>query len=158
MRVILEVIEWHKLHDICSHVLTVGLRVEGFLIAIKDLHRAEISIADAHDNDGDWESGASHDLIDGLLHVVDNTVGEDEQDVILLVHLADLGGLHLAVHLVENLIEIGWSVQVGVLQGFLVMTDHFCDAVDARVEDVSVEGEAVRSTSWVGWNSSAEAV
>ena len=56
MRVILEVIEWHKLHNICSHVLAEGLRVEGFLIAIKDLHGAEISIADSHDNDSDRES------------------------------------------------------------------------------------------------------
>ena len=78
--------------------------------------------------------------------------------MILLVHLTDLGGLHLAVHLVENLIEIGWSVQVGVLQGFLVMADYFCDSIDARIEDVSIEGEAVRSSCGVGRNSSTEAV
>ena len=78
--------------------------------------------------------------------------------MILLIHLVDLGGLHLTVHLVKNLIEIGWSVQVGVLQCLLVMTDHFCNSIDTRVEDVSVEGEAVRSSCGVGRNSSTETV
>ena len=97
-------------------------------------------------------------MIDGLLHIVDNAVGKDQQDVVLLVHLADLRGLHLAVHLVDNLIEVGWTIQIGVLQCFLVMADNFGDPIDARVENVSVESETVRSSRGIGRNSSAKAV
>ena len=38
------------------------------------------------------------------------------------------------------------------------MPEHLFDAVDARVENVAVKGEAVRGSVFVGWNSATEAV
>ena len=75
-----------------------------------------------------------------------------------LIHLVYLSRLHLIVDFTDYLIEIGWSVQISVLQSFLIMTDHFSDSVYSWVEDVSVECEAVGSSRRVGRNCPAEAV
>ena len=53
--VVLEVIERHKLNDVCCHILTEGLRVECLVVAIQDLHRAEICITHPNYDDSNWE-------------------------------------------------------------------------------------------------------
>jgi len=55
VRVVLEVIERHELHNIRSHVLAVGLRVEGLIVAVKRLHRFKVCIADTDDDNGHGE-------------------------------------------------------------------------------------------------------
>ena len=88
MWIVLEVVEGHKLHDIGSHILAVGARVKSLIVAIKCLHRFEVGITNADDNDAEWILRASHDLIDCLVHIGDHTIGDDDQNVELLVHLS----------------------------------------------------------------------
>ena len=97
-------------------------------------------------------------MINGLLHIVDDTISDDQANVVLLIHLVNLRGLHLIVHLVENLIEVGRSIQISVLQCFLVMTDNFCDSVDSWIEDVSVQCKAMGGPLRVWRNRTAKAV
>ena len=89
VRIVLEVVEGDKLHDVRSHVLAIRLRVECLIISIKRFHRLEVSIADTDNNDGEGQLGATDDLIDRLVHIADHTVRDDNQDVELLVHLID---------------------------------------------------------------------
>ena len=89
VRIVLEVIERHKLHDIGSHILAVGARVESLVVAIKCLHRFKVGITNADDNDAEWILGASHDLIDCLVHIGDHTISDNNQNVELLVHLGN---------------------------------------------------------------------
>ena len=53
---------------------------------------------------------------------------------------------------------MGRTVEVTRAKRRLVVIDHRLDAVDARVEDIAVQGEAVRRTIVEGWNGSAKAV
>ena len=53
---------------------------------------------------------------------------------------------------------MGRTVEVTRAQRRLIVIDHRLDTVDAGVEDIAVEGEAVRRTIVEGWNRSAEAV
>lgn len=89
-RVVLEVAEWNELHNVGIHVLFVLHGVEGFIVGVEDVHALEVFVADAHDDDGDGEAGAADNLVDSLLHVIDNTVCDDQQDKILLVVLRNL--------------------------------------------------------------------
>ena len=85
--IMLEVVEGHKLHNICSHILAVGARVQSLVVAIKCLHRVELGITNADNNDAEWILRASHDLIDCLVHIGDHTISDNHQNVELLVHL-----------------------------------------------------------------------
>jgi hypothetical protein len=65
---------------------------------------------------------------------------------------------HLGDHLVQDFREVGWAVKIGVLNCMLVGADDFLKAIDLGVEDVSVQGEAVRSPLTVGWDSATETI
>ena len=88
MWIVLEVVEWDELHDVSSHVLPVGARVKCLIITIKRLHRLEISVTYTDDNDGKGVLRATNDLVDRLVHVADDTIGDDGQNVEFLVHLS----------------------------------------------------------------------
>ena len=60
--------------------------------------------------------------------------------------------------MVEDFREVGGSIKVGVLNCVLVSVDDFFEAIDLGVEDVSVQGEAVRSPLTVGWDSATETI
>jgi len=97
--VVLELIEGDKLNDISCHVLPVGRGVEGLVISIERVHTAEVSIANSDDNDGKRVLRASDNLVDGLVHVVDDTIGEDDKDVELLLLLSDWLRLSVLIRL-----------------------------------------------------------
>ena len=156
--IVLEVVEGDELHDVRGHVLTVGLGVERFIIAIERLHGLEVSIANANNDDSEGHFRTAHDLVDRLIHVTDHTIRDDHQDVELLVHLIDWLACNVLIHFVDDLGEVGRSVQLAVANGTLVAIDYFLDAVDTRVEDVTVEGEAVRASVHVGRNGATESV
>lgn len=158
VRIVLEVHVWHELHDVSCHVLAKGGRVESFFITIELVHCLEICVTNADDDDSHGLLGATHDLVDRLLQVTDDAVGDDEHDVELLVILADVSLLGHAVELIKDLREVGRPVQVDVLNGFLVVFNNFWDPVDPRIEDVAIEGEAVRCTVTVGWDCGAEPI
>ena len=52
--VVSEVVEWHELNDIRSHILTISLRVKCFLICVELVHGLEISITDTDNNHCGW--------------------------------------------------------------------------------------------------------
>lgn len=156
--VVLEVIERHKLNNVSCHVLPEGLRVECLVVAIQNLHRAEICITHSNYDDCDWECRTSHNLIDCLVHVSDDAICDYQADVELLIHLVDLSRRHLIVNFIKNFIEVGRPIQIALLQGLLIMPDYLCDSINAWIEDISVEGEAVRCSLWVGRYGPAKAV
>ena len=156
--VVLEVVEGHELHDISGHILTVCLRVEGLIIAIQRLHRLEVSIAHANDDNRERQLRPTHDLVNRLVHVTDDSIRDDHQDVELLVLLIHRLARNVLVHLIDDLSEVGGSVELAVLEGSLVALHHFLNAVDARIEDISIEREAVRTPIRVGWDGAPKPV
>ena len=154
----LEVVEGHELHDISGHILTVCLRVEGLIIAIQRLHRLEVSIAHANDDNRERQLRPTHDLVNRLVHVTDDSIRDDHQDVELLVLLIHRLARNVLVHLIDDLSEVGGSVELAVLEGSLVALHHFLNAVDARIEDISIEREAVRTPIRVGWDGAPKPV
>ena len=75
--VVLEVAEGHELHNICLHVLLVPLRVERYLVSVEDVHAFEIIGANTNNNYRYGQAAASHDLVNSLLHIVDDAIGDD---------------------------------------------------------------------------------
>ena len=63
-----------------------------------------------------------------------------------MVHLGDLVRKYMLIDLVNDLCEIGWPIELAVRNGSLVAVDNCRDTIDARGEDVSVQGEAVGAT------------
>jgi len=89
-RVVLKFPEWHELDDICRHVSLVSLGVKRHLVGIENIHTLEVIAANSNNDDREGQLGAAHDLVDRLLHVIDDTIRDDQQNVILLVCLVDL--------------------------------------------------------------------
>ena len=154
----LEFIEWNELDDIGCHVFAVYLGVKSLIISIKGLHRLEISIAHTNDNNGHRKLRTSDNLINCLVHVADDTVGDDDEEVELLVHLINSDRANVVAALVDNVSEVGGAVEFAVVKGALVTIDNCRDAIDSRVEDVAVEGEAVRSSVAVRRHSATETI
>ena len=94
----LEFTEWDELDNVCGHVLPVLLRVQRLVISIEDIHRAEISRADTHNDDRERQGRSVNNCIDSSLHVRYDAIRNDQQDVVLLV---DLRAVHVAGHLVD---------------------------------------------------------
>ena len=106
----LKLVERYKLDDICCHILAIGLGVKCFVVSIKNFHSFEISFAYTNDNDGDWQIRASHNFVNSLLHIVNDSICQNTQDGVLLVHLVDLSSLHLIVYFTKDLVEVSWSI------------------------------------------------
>jgi len=66
--------------------------------------------------------------------------------------------LRHVVELVQNFLKVGGAVEVDVLQSFLIMPEYLLNAVDARIEDVTVESEAVRDSFRVWRNAATKTV
>lgn len=79
-------------------MLLVHLGIEGVFVCIELIHRAEISLTHAHDDDREGKLRAIDDLIDSLLKVRNDAICYDEQDVVLLVLL---GAIHLLSHFID---------------------------------------------------------
>lgn len=154
----LKLIERYKLDDICRHVLFIGIRVKCFVVCIKNFHSFEICFTYSHDNDGDWQRRASNNLVNSLLHIVNDSICQNAQDGILLVHLVDLSCLHLIVCFTKNLIEVGWSIKIYSRKGALIMADHFINPVYSWVKDIAIQGKAVGATLIVRVDCPAKAI
>ena len=76
-------VELHELDDIASGCLSSRV-TKTASIAIEGLHRREISPADTNDDDRAWHLCKLADQVNGLWHVVDGTIGEQEQDLVLV--------------------------------------------------------------------------
>ena len=66
--------------------------------------------------------------------------------------------LRHVVELVQNFLKVGGAVEVDVLQSFLIMPEYLLNAVDARIEDVTVESEAVRDSFRVWRNAATKTI
>ena len=75
--------ERHKLDDVAEGDVAPW-RAQDFVVAVQELHGAEVLLAHAHDDDGHGEAGGLDDGGDRLVHVRDHAVGDDEQHKVLL--------------------------------------------------------------------------
>ena len=76
----------------------------------------------------------------------------------LLIHLRNLGRFNTSDSLVDDVSEVRWSVKLAVADGLAVLSYHGLDAVDSRIEDITIQGEAVGSTLCIRWNCSSVAI
>ena len=76
----------------------------------------------------------------------------------LLVHLVDWLTCYILIHFIDDLGKVGRSVQLALVYCILVAFDHLWDAINTRVEDITVEGEAVGASIIIGRNGAAESV
>ena len=158
VRVSLKVVVGNELDDISSHVLAISVRVKSFFIAIKHLHATEVCFADTHNDNGHGHLGAPDNLVDRLVHVVDHTIGDNDEDVELL----GVGLLHVTLHviadLVKNRAKVSWAVEVRLVDSVLIARQHTLNTIDTWIKDVAVQCEAVRGALGVGRYSTAKAV
>ena len=76
-------IELDELDDIAGDSLACRVS-ERTVIAIQLVHHREVCITDSNDNDGAREGAELINQVLGLWHVMDGTIGQDEQDLVLL--------------------------------------------------------------------------
>lgn len=60
--------------------------------------------------------------------------------------------------LVQHWVEMSWPVQIARIQSMPVVRHHSFDAVDSRVEDITIQGKAVGRSLRKGRDSSTKAV
>lgn len=80
-----ELSERYKLNDVSAHIPFVLVRVKRSHVGIQLVHRRKISITDSDDHNTQRVVGAPNNLVDGLLEVIDDAIGDDEQDLVALV-------------------------------------------------------------------------
>jgi len=143
MRVAFKVVVGHELDNVSRHVLAIGSRIESLLIAVQCLHRTEISIANANNDDSHGQFRAADDLINRPWHVIDDTVRYDNKDVELLGAATLRIEFDMVAHLREELTKVRRAVESALLKRVLVALDDTLNTVDTRVENVAVQREAV---------------
>ena len=79
----LEIPVGHKLDDV-SRGGVAGRRTQQLVVAVEELHRAEVCIAHAHYDDWHGQTGGLYYRSTRLIHVCDHSVCDDEQHVVLL--------------------------------------------------------------------------
>eukprot|EP00355_Strombidium_rassoulzadegani_P005584 CAMPEP_0168619926 /NCGR_PEP_ID=MMETSP0449_2-20121227/6860_1 /TAXON_ID=1082188 /ORGANISM="Strombidium rassoulzadegani, Strain ras09" /LENGTH=159 /DNA_ID=CAMNT_0008660889 /DNA_START=478 /DNA_END=954 /DNA_ORIENTATION=+ len=141
--VISEVSEWHELDNISAHVLLILPGVKWLIVGIQNIHAVKISLPNANDHDGEGKVSPPNNLVDSLLHITDDSIRNDQQDLILLVVLGYLHGLSSPIDSVYDIGEVCWAVQLDVSDGPLVTVHDPVDPFALWIKDVSVESEAV---------------
>jgi len=76
--IILKFIEWNKLNNVTTHEFTGCFWVKWLVIRVENVHVIEISVANSNNDNGQWQLRRRYNLIDGLLHVHDDAVGQDQ--------------------------------------------------------------------------------
>ena len=155
-RVVLVFSEGNELYNVRIHVLTILLAVERGLVCIELVHRLKISCANSHNNDREWKLRASYNLIDRFLHIVDNTICDNQQDVVLLINLCDLHALRHLVNKVNDLGKVCRTIQIYALNCVFVRLHDTVQPVTLRVENITVQGETVLSCGPIRWNRSTK--
>jgi hypothetical protein len=158
MRVVFKLVEGNELNDISLGVLVPSSTEKGLVVTIKCLHVWEVSISNTNNDNGHGVARTSHNLINCLSHVVNDTVCDDQQNLKLLVLEVSRICLNVVIHLVQNWSEMGRAIQINMLQTVLVVGNHFVEPINARVKDVAIHGKAVRSSLTVRRNCTAETI
>lgn len=152
-----ELTKWNELDDISTHVPLVLLRVQRFFIGIQHIHWGEVSISNANNDNGQRKVRASHNLVYGLLEVANDTISDDQQDLIGLVVSWDFRSLASIVGQRNDVWEVRWAVELKLFNAIFIAIDNLIDTVAFRVEDVSIQSQAVRCRGLWG-NSRSESV
>lgn len=53
------------------------------IVLIQFLEKGEVSVSESYENNGEGEAGGIDDLVDGVIEVVDGSVGEDDEDIVV---------------------------------------------------------------------------
>ena len=70
--------ERNELHDVCLHVFLISFRVERLRVSVESVHACETVASHAHDNNTHREDTASDDLVNRLLHVINDSISDDQ--------------------------------------------------------------------------------
>jgi hypothetical protein len=77
MGIIFVFVEGNKLNNVSLAVLLVFLTVKSFFVAIESLHVAEVGIPCTHNDYSHGVARASHDFVNRLSHIINDTIGDD---------------------------------------------------------------------------------
>lgn len=80
---ILELPEWYKLDNVPHGGLACS-GAQNAIISIQELHGGEIGPAHADNDDGHGQAGGVDDGTTGLVHVCDDSIGDDEENKVIL--------------------------------------------------------------------------
>lgn len=98
-------------------------------------------------------------MVNRFVHVIDNAIGDNEQNLELLVAVAAWISLTHIVHGVKDGAKVRWTIQVdvAVIDAVLVVIYNVIEIVHSWIEDVSVHREAVRSNLGIWSDTTSEA-
>ena len=132
-------VELNELDDIASGRDAASIP-ETAVVAIQLLHGAEVCVAYAHDNDGAWELGQLTDQLNGLGHVMDSAISQEEQD---LVAVLSRHRLHVSLELSEKWSEERRSTKTNLWQCLSVGLHDGLDADNLWIARIAVHCEAM---------------
>lgn len=135
--------EWNKLHDITGHVLFESLRVQWDIVGVQHVHGGEVGLAHTDDDDRDRKRRSTHNLVNRLLHVIDDAVRYNQENQVLLIPLRDFQALRHIVDRLHDFMEVCGPMKVSVFDRVLVGIKHTLETVALRVENVAVKGETM---------------
>ena len=107
----------HKLDDISSLVLLRVHKVH--VIRIQDLHILKVCVTNSDDYDADRIFTKFDNIIDGFFHVVDDSIGQDHQDVIH-VHLHLVRCFYHLYLVFQYFAEKRWAPEFYAIQAFFI--------------------------------------
>lgn len=80
---ILELPEWYELHNV-PHGCLARSRAQNSIISIQELHGSEVGPAHPDNDDGHGQTGGIDDGTAGLVHVCDDSIGDYEENKVIL--------------------------------------------------------------------------
>ena len=94
-----------------------------------------------------------------FVDVNNGSISQDDQDVVLLriLGLVFDDEITVIVDLLDDIHEVGWSIQCAILDSSLIGLDHVLDSFYFWVKEVAVHGEAVTHRVIV-WRNATKAV
>lgn len=86
-----------------------------------------------------------YNFVDCFFKVVDDTIGQDEHDRVLLIELSRFGSIlsSVSIDVLQDRGELSSTPQSNLSNGPLVGIDNPSDAIALRGKDVAVEREAM---------------
>jgi len=97
-----ELPERNKLNDVPAHIFSIFLRIEWVDIRIKHIHRTEVSVSDPNNDDRERQISSPHNLINGLLQVINDAICNNQQYLISLILRRDLARLTPFINSIQN--------------------------------------------------------
>jgi len=135
-------VELYKLNDVPSCSLASRVS-ETATIAIKLLHCRKICSSNTNDDDGAWHLSQLTDQVNRLRHVMDDTIGEQKKDLVLVC--AQLR-LNIVLELRQERSEEGWTSEANLGECLPVCIDNSLDSKNIWVLWVAIHGKAVVNT------------